>query len=35
MNDFDSLGARQQPPKEVSPVGVDWQGNSLQVILAI
>lgn len=29
MNDFDSLGARQQPPKEVSPVSVDWQGNSL------
>lgn len=29
MKDFDSLGARQQPPKEVSPVGVDWQGNSL------
>lgn len=29
MKDFDSLGARQQPPKEVNPVGVDWQGNPL------
>lgn len=29
MKDFDSLGARQQPPNETSPVGVDWQGNSL------
>ncbi len=29
MKDFDSLGARQQPPEEVNPVGVDWQGNSL------
>ena len=29
MKDFDSLGARQQPPNEYSPVGVEWQGNSL------
>ena len=29
MKDFDSLGARQQPPKEVNPVGVDWQGKFL------
>ena len=29
MNDFDSLGARQQPPNEASSVGVDWQGNPL------
>ncbi|MFS1134084.1 hypothetical protein [Enterococcus hirae] len=29
MNEFDSLGARQLPPKEIGPVGVDWQGNPL------
>ena len=27
MKEFDSLGARQLPPNEVSPVGVDWQDN--------
>ena len=29
MKDFDSLGARQQPPNEASPVGVDWQDNPI------
>lgn len=29
MKDFDSLGARQQPPNEASSVGVDWQENPL------
>lgn len=29
MKDFDSLGARQQPPNEASPVGIDWQENPL------
>ena len=29
MKDFDSLGARQQLPKEDSPVGVDWQDNPI------
>lgn len=28
MNDFDSLGARQQP-KTTMPVAADWQGNPL------
>lgn len=29
MKDFDSLGARQLPPKEVLPVAIDWQENPL------
>jgi len=28
MNDFDSLGARQQPEMS-KPVSTDWQGNPL------
>ncbi|MEB4755111.1 hypothetical protein [Enterococcus sp. E5-209] len=29
MKDSDSLDARQQPPNEASPVGIDWQENPL------
>ncbi|EMF0052550.1 hypothetical protein OSF83_000946 [Enterococcus hirae] len=29
MKDFDSLGAMQEPPKESSPIGIDWQDNPI------
>lgn len=29
MNDFDSLGARQQPEIEPNPIAVDWKGEPL------
>lgn len=29
MNDFDSLGARQQPEIETNQVAVDWKGEPL------
>lgn len=29
MNDFDSLGARQQPKPERNEVGLDWQDNPI------
>lgn len=29
MNDFDSLGARQQPKQESKNIGLDWQDNPI------
>lgn len=29
MNDFDSLGARQQPEIEPNQIAVDWKGDPL------
>lgn len=29
MNDFDSLGARQQPEIEPNQIAVDWKGEPL------
>ncbi|TYU88948.1 hypothetical protein FZX01_05415 [Listeria monocytogenes] len=29
MTEFDSLGARQEPPEELTPVTEDWQGNEI------
>lgn len=29
MNDFDSLGARQQPETDPKPIAVDWKGEPL------
>lgn len=29
MKDFDSLGARQEPPKDPKPVATDWQDNPI------
>ncbi|EOE4923439.1 hypothetical protein ACIL4Q_002591 [Enterococcus hirae] len=29
MKDFDSLRAMQEPPKESSPIGIDWQDNPI------
>jgi hypothetical protein len=29
MNDFDSLGARQQPPREPEPIASDVFGNPI------
>lgn len=29
MNNFDSLGARQQPQQEQNAVGLDWQGSPI------
>ncbi|WP_430604159.1 hypothetical protein IGJ19_002465 [Enterococcus sp. DIV1368b] len=29
MKDFDSLGARQEPQKDLKPVATDWQDNPI------
>jgi len=29
MNDFDSLGARQQPEIDPMPISIDWKGDPL------
>lgn len=29
MPEFDSLGARQEPPEEPEPVVKDWRGNEI------